>query len=206
MSDFLRNVSDETLFLRMSQGDKTAQGVLLGRYERFGFQYANQLIRINNLRNCRDIDFIDVIDDAIYKAFRYYKLGQVKFSTFCNDILTQEVARKANQFAFEATKEKESIRLDSPILQDCDSEFHEIIGDTTQLSSSEEFDINNFLDMYENTTDLSKKKMLKIYLMFELDITIPEISRKLGITMYEVRSCLREAKSLCKQSDTIKLK
>ena len=51
MSDFLRNVSDETLFLKMSQGDKTAQGVLLSRYERVGFQYVNQLIRINNLKN-----------------------------------------------------------------------------------------------------------------------------------------------------------
>ena len=74
MSKFLCNVSDETLFLKMSQGDKTAQGVLLARFERFGFQYANQQIKLNNLKNCRDIDFIDVIDDAIYKAFRYYHM------------------------------------------------------------------------------------------------------------------------------------
>ena len=206
MSKFLCNVSDETLFLKMSQGDKTAQGVLLARFERFGFQYANQQIKLNNLKNCRDIDFIDVIDDAIYKAFRYYQVGKNRFSTFCCDILIQEIARVANLFAFEATKEKESIRLDSSIVEGSDHEFHDIVSDTTQLSSSEQFDIDNFLDRYENTADPKEKKILKIYLMSKLDIPMPEISKKLGITLYEVRNCLKEAKLLCEQSDTIKLK
>ena len=206
MSDFLRNVSDETLFLKMSQGDKTAQGVLLSRYERVGFQYVNQLIRINNLKNYRDIDFIDLIDDTIYKAFRYYNVGKIKFFLFCSDLLSQALTYKVNQIIIKAAREKEAIRLDAPIAKDDDTDFHEIISDTTQLSSSEQYDIDSFLDRIENIKDPKKKRALKIYLMSKLDMTIKEITEKLGISTYDARSAIDEAKELCKNSDTIKLK
>lgn len=206
MSNFLCNVSDETLFLKMSQGDRTSQGVLLGRYEKVGFQYVNQLIRTNNLKNYRDIDFIDLIDDTIYKAFRYYQVGKISFFAFCSDLLNQALTHKVNQIIADSIKENEAIRLDALISSNDDTSYHEIISDTTQLSSSEQFDIDNFLDKIENVKNPRTRRALKVYLMYKLDMTIKEITEKLGISTYDARTAISEAKELCKHSDTIKLK
>lgn len=206
MPNDFQNVSDETLFLNMSHGDKTAQAILLMRFEKIGFQYAALQIKQNNLKDYRDIDFIDLIDETIYKAFRYFSVGEVRFWTFCSELLNQAISQKISEILADHSREKEAIRLDAPIGKDNGRCYHELVSDTAELRSPKDLDIDLFLDNYEKTTNPRTKMLYKVFLLCSFDMSIKQAASKLGLTYYVARSYYREAKMLFKQSDTIKLK
>ena len=135
MDLYYSNISDEALFLKMTQGDLNAQAILLHRFEHAGFQCLNVLSRKYCYFAFEDNDFIDVIDGAIYKSFRYYRLNERKFGPFCFDILNQSISQKLGEMVAENLKLGEVLYLDAPIVGDDNAYFHEIISDNYHLSA-----------------------------------------------------------------------
>ena len=151
-----RQLPDEELFLLMSQGNKQAQAMLFQRYLFLGRQITGALIRQirqeNNV-NIKSEEFEDVIEDLVYKAVRYYVPGKALFYTFAREIFNQSLPRIIKDRAYEKSLDREVISFDCPVKQDSNLLYHEVIAQN-QLSSSEQYDLDNFLDNAFNSGNI----------------------------------------------------
>lgn len=184
-------VSDESLFILMTQGNKMASTILLNRYEHLGRQIAGVHIRTECLRGYTDEDFIEVIHDSIAKAFRYYQLNQTRFATFCRNIITQNIVSRVKEIKLEMAQRQDTISLD-----DYDEanqrENHDLIGDN-QLSMADYCDLNEFIENMSSSTNPNVRLYSKVITLYSTDMTIKEISEKLGISVYQVRKIINDA-------------
>ena len=189
-----RQIPDEELFLLMSQGDKQAQAMLFQRYGFLGRQITGALIRQIRQENNVNItceDFQDVIEDCIFKSIRYYSLEKGLFYVFTKDILNQTLSRVVKDRAYEKTLDREILSLDCPIKNDTSMSYHEVIAEN-QLTSSEQYDLDNFLDVTFSSPNSKRALAGRIYTLYHLGFTLREIAKKLKTTVYEVRNVLND--------------
>ena len=184
-------VSDESLFIQMTRGNKMAATILFNRYEHLGKQIAGTFIRVECLRGYDTDDFLGIIHDSINKAFRYYQLNQTRFMTFCRNIITQNIAEKIGMIKNELIKQKEVLSLDENDTEQ-DRGLHEIIADPHQLSMSDYCDINLFLENLSEKSDPNIRIHSKVYILFNLGVSIKEIAKRLNLTLYTVRKYIQE--------------
>ena len=185
-------VSDEALFLLMTQGNKQASTILFRRYEFLGRQMSGVRIRQCSLYGCTDENFVETIHDNIMKSFRYYQLNQSRFMTFCRNNLEQGITERSKELALEKEKEKQTVNLDAEIKNDCSSNYHEIIGDQRNLTYSQLADLNNFVERMSSHSNPEFRLYTKVLLCNLSGMSVQEIAKTLGITVYKARRVLEK--------------
>ena len=192
MNTFYPNVSDESLFLLMSQGSKEAQDILFRRYVHLGRQIAGAQIRQRGLKNTTDEYFVPVIYDTVYKSFRYYRLNDCLFFLYCRELLNQNIAAEADIREEELEEHRASICLDD-FIADSSNTFHEIVpANERPLTVPETADVNDFLEHLSSTGSPKKRKLAKIYIMYQMGYSITEIIEKLQTTQYTTRKVIED--------------
>lgn len=191
MDLFFPCVSDESLFIQMTKGNKQSQEILFRRYEHKGRQIAGAIIRQKRLLNYTDQDFYEDIIYAILKAFRYYVVNACRFSEFCTNTLKSHIARAIVTKQQEDARLGELFSLDSPIRDDSTLTFHEVVGDDGQLSSGDYYDANTFLNNVYFSSSTKKRMVARIYILRSMGYTLNEISKKTHRTIYEIREVLK---------------
>lgn len=190
MNTFYPNVPDESLFLLMSQGSKEAQDILLRRYVHLGRQIAGVLIRQRGLRNTTDEYFIPVIYETIFKSFRYYRINDCQYFLYCRELLNQSINSEADIREEELEQDRATFYLDD-FINGSTNTYHEIVSDDeTSLTVPEIADVNEFLEHLSSTNSPKKRKLGRIYIMYQMGYTITEIVEKLQTTQYTVRKVL----------------
>lgn len=192
-------MSDETLFLRMSQGDRFAQSILLHRYEYAGFQCFRVLARQFNVYNYKPMDFIDIIDETIYKSFRYYRLNEKTFKSYCYELLNQTLTKQLTTIVSDAVQLKDVIYLDSPICDDSSNSYHDIVEDTCRLSAPEEYSMKEFLENLIKKSDENTRLAIEIYKYHLYGMPLHQIAKKCDVTIYRVRKSVRVAEKLIEE-------
>ena len=185
---YYSEVSDESLFLQMTLGDKMAASILVKRFEHLGRQMAGVYIRNECLRDKTDIDYYETIQDSINKAFRYYQIGQGRFYIFCRNILEQNLCSQTQKFVTEKEKQKELVSLDSSIKYDSTLSYHDVIADTRELSLAEHYDVDDVLD---KLSSLKEEHAPAIYLLYSQGISQREIARQVKLSLYRVREIIK---------------
>ena len=189
---YYSEISDESLFLQMAGGDKMASGILFKRYEYLGKQMAGVFIRKECLRDKTDLDYYEAIHDSINKAFRYYQIGQGRFYVFCRNLLEQNLIQETKKFALEKEKQKELVSLDSPLGGDKTLSYHDVIGDSRQLTMSEHCDVNNVLEILSSLNDEYAKE---VYVLYTQGVSLREIAKELNISYYRVHEIVKNISS-----------
>ena len=202
MDPFFSRVSDEALFLLMTQGDKFAQDLLIRRYEHLGNQLAIHYIRVTGLKGVLFQDCLETIHDTINKVFRYFRLNTNRFYQFAKDALNQAIIRLILQIRDDLERRKEIIDLDDYCFSN-GTTYHELIKDDTALSASDLCDVNAFLENLSSTNSLKKRRIARIYLLHEAGYTLQEIADRVGGTIYEVRKIVNEIENLIEGLDIV---
>jgi len=187
---FFSSISDEDLFKRMSEGNLSAQEILIRRYEHLGCQLAGTAIRTHvELRGCTDNDYLEVIYDTINRAFRYYQPYRERFFPYCYELLSQAISRRTSELELEAKERCENIHLDASTNYENGVRYDEVIGDL-ELCSSKQYEVNEILEYIANTNNRETKIVIRTLLLSAAGYTIREISKILRITSYKVRTIL----------------
>ena len=187
---FFSSISDEDLFKRMSEGNLSAQEILIRRYEHLGRQLAGTAIRTHvELRGCTDSDYLEVIYDTINRAFRYYQSHRERFFPYCYELLSQAISRRTSELELEAKERCENIHLDASTNYENGVRYDEVIGDL-ELCSSKQYEVNEILEYIANTNNRETKIVIRTLLLSAAGYTIREISKILRITSYKVRTIL----------------
>lgn len=192
MNTFFPNVTDESLFLLMSQGNKEAQNILFRRYVHLGRQIAGTLIRQRGLRNTTDEYFVPVIHDAVYKSFRYYKMNECLFFLFCRELLNQCINAEADIREEELEHDKANCHLDDFVAGSTNT-YHEVVESNNEpLTVPETLDVNDFLEHLSSSNSPKKRRLARIYIMYQMGYSVNEIMEKLDVTQYTVRKVLED--------------
>lgn len=202
---YYTQVSDEALFLLMTQGDKQASTTLFRRYEFLGRQIAGVHIRRNCLYGYTDESFHETIHDSIEKSFRYYQLNQSRFTTFCRNSLEQNITNKTQSIILEKKKQKQIINLDAEINDHSATPYHEIIGDNRDLTMDQIIELNNLVEKMSSNSNPAVRFNFKVLLCSISGLSIKETADKLNTTVYRVRQALKEGMNIL-EPNTLKLK
>lgn len=188
----LEQASDEALFNNMTQGDVFAHDILLYRYERIGRQIAGSLVRINKLYDLTDQDFIEIIDSAVEKSFRYFEIGKSRFYTFCRANLNKML----NEAVIESLNRKEQVKnridLDSTISSESLNTFHEIVEDKRVVDYSTSLELNDYLLYLSSPNSSQISNIIKVRMLYEMGYTMREICKKTGLCDFTVRKILKD--------------
>ena len=196
MDLYYSHLPDETLFQMMSQGNRQAQGILLHRYEHAGFQCFKVLAKQYSLNNYRAIDFIDVIDETIYKSFKYYRLNERKYRTYCYELINQALTKEISEVITETTQLNDILYLDSPVGSEDFASYHDVISDSYRLSAPEEYNMKEFLIQLVENSSPKARKAIEIYEYHLYGLSHQEIADMLGITVYKVRTSIEDAEKM----------
>ena len=192
MNTFYPNVTDESLFLLMSQGNKEAQDILFRRYVHLGRQIAGAQIRQRGLRHMTDERFVPIIYDTVYKSFRYYRMNECMFFLYCRELLNQNISQEADLIEEELEQKKTTICLDD-FLDGGATTYHEMVpANERPLTIPETADVNDFLEHLSSTGSPKKRKLARIYIMYQMGYSISEIMEKLQATQYTVRKVIED--------------
>ena len=187
---FFSSISDEDLFKQMSEGNSSAQDILIRRYEHLGRQLAGTAIRTHvELRGYTDNDYLEIIHDTINRAFRYYQLYRERFFPYCYELLSQAISRRTSELELEAKERCENVYLDASTTYDDEVRYHDVIGNL-ELSSPKQYEVDEVLDYITNTNNRETKIIARTLLLSAAGYTIREISEILRITTYKVRTIL----------------
>lgn len=190
MYPFFPRVSDESLFIQASMGDKEAFDALYHRCEHIGRQIAGAVIRQKGISYFTDQDFISVINDAILKIFRYYTLNELRFEVYVKEIMGQHIGRAVTEAEIEVSRRGDPISLDQTIHFDSQFTFHEVVPLDPSLNAGQIYDINCFLENLSSSNSPKRRLIAKIYLLHEMGYTLTEISKKVKRSRYIVRNII----------------
>ena len=196
MDSYYSHLSDEALFQKMSQGDNQAQSILIHRYEFAGIQCFNTLIKQHNLYQYKATDFIDEIDEIIFKSFKYYRMNERRFRPYCYDLLNQRIAEKLNDLINEEMLANETVYLDAPLSSDETTTYHDIIEDTYRLSAPKEYEMKEFVDSLMRRCDEKTRKAIELYKLHLYGHSVDEIAKMTNTTIYKVRKAVAEIDTL----------
>lgn len=199
MDLYYSHLSDEALFQKMSQGDSQAQSILIHRYEFAGIQCFNMLIKQYNLSRYKAIDFIDEIDEIIFKSFKYYRLNERRFRPYCYELLNQKLSEKLNELFYEENQSRETVYLDSPISSDEVATYHDVIEDTYRLSAPKEYEMKEFVDNLTRRCDEKTRRAIELYKLHLYGHSIHEIAKIANTTVYKVRKALVDIEKLLEE-------
>ncbi len=192
MDSYYSHLSDEALFQKMSQGDSQAQSILIHRYEFAGIQCFNILIKQHNLYQYKAMDFIDEIDEIIFKSFKYYRMNERRFRPYCYDLLNQKIAEKLNDLINEELLANETVYLDAPLSSDETTTYHDVIEDTYRLSAPKEYEMKEFVDSLMRRCDEKTRKAIELYKLHLYGHPVDEIAKMTNTTIYKVRKAVAD--------------
>jgi RNA polymerase sigma-70 factor, ECF subfamily len=173
----MQDKSDIELISRIKSGDILAYEILVKRYQKKLFYFANRII--NNTSDAQEI-----VQDALYKTYQIIDRIDPKqsFSAYVYRMVKNNAISKIRTY-------KKSVSIDKfPDLIESDYDIY-----ASLYNKDRQTKIKHLLQ----SLTANYRKVIELY--FYRDLSYAEISRELKIPLNSVRTNLRRAKNLLKK-------